>query len=63
MDSSVAPKDETWFLRVCHHISNAACNTLMISVYHRKWLSNANRTKEVDHAARAGEKKCAQNVG
>ena len=23
MDSSVAPKDETWFLRVCHHISNA----------------------------------------
>jgi hypothetical protein len=23
MDSSVSPKDETWFLRVCHHISNA----------------------------------------
>jgi uncharacterized CHY-type Zn-finger protein len=23
MDSSVAPKDEIWFLRVCHHISNA----------------------------------------
>jgi hypothetical protein len=22
MDSSVSPKDETWFLRVCHHISN-----------------------------------------
>jgi len=21
MDSSVSPKDETWFLRVCHHIS------------------------------------------
>ena len=23
MDSSVSPKDEMWFLRVCHHISNA----------------------------------------
>jgi hypothetical protein len=23
MDSSVSPKDETWFLSVCHHISNA----------------------------------------
>jgi len=23
MDSSVSSKDETWFLRVCHHISNA----------------------------------------
>jgi len=21
MDSSVSPKEETWFLRVCHHIS------------------------------------------
>ena len=24
MDSSVSTKDEIWFLRVCHHISNAA---------------------------------------
>jgi hypothetical protein len=24
MDSSVSPKDEIWFLRVCSHISNAA---------------------------------------
>jgi hypothetical protein len=24
MDSSVSPKDEIWFLRVCHHISIAA---------------------------------------
>ena len=24
MDSSVSPKDEIWFLCVCHHISNAA---------------------------------------
>jgi hypothetical protein len=23
MDSSVSPKDEIWFLRVCHHISSA----------------------------------------
>jgi hypothetical protein len=23
MDISVSPKDEMWFLRVCHHISNA----------------------------------------
>jgi hypothetical protein len=23
MDSSVSPKDEIWFIRVCHHISNA----------------------------------------
>jgi len=23
MDSSVSPKNEIWFLRVCHHISNA----------------------------------------
>jgi len=23
MYSSVSPKDDTWFLRVCHHISNA----------------------------------------
>ena len=22
MDSSVSPKDEVWFLRVCHHINN-----------------------------------------
>jgi hypothetical protein len=28
MDSSVSPKDEIWFLRVCHHISNA--------LYHQK---------------------------
>jgi len=25
MDSSFSPKDETWFLRVCHHISDAVC--------------------------------------
>jgi len=28
MDSSVSPKDEIWFLRVCHHISNAVYELL-----------------------------------
>jgi len=35
MDSYVSPKDEIWFLRVCHHISNAVCtyrNTYALSV-------------------------------
>jgi hypothetical protein len=25
MDSSVSPKDQIWFLRVCHHISTGFC--------------------------------------
>jgi len=29
MESSVSPKDETWFLRVCHHISNAVYRRLL----------------------------------
>jgi len=29
MDSSVSPKDEIWFLRVCHHISNAVYSNNM----------------------------------
>jgi len=29
MDSSVSPKDEIWFLRLCHHFSNAVyCHTI-----------------------------------
>jgi len=27
MDSLVSPKDEIYFLRVCHHISNAVYST------------------------------------
>jgi len=27
MDSSISPKDEIWFLRMCHHISNAVCRS------------------------------------
>ena len=30
MDSSVSPKDEIWFLRVCLHISNAVYKELML---------------------------------
>jgi len=30
MDSSVSPKDEIWFLRVCHHISNAVYTPLNV---------------------------------
>jgi hypothetical protein len=29
MVSSVSPKDEIWFLRVCLHISNAVCRLLL----------------------------------
>jgi len=27
MDSSISPKDEIWFLRVCHHISTGLYNS------------------------------------
>jgi len=40
MDSSVSAEDEIWFLRVCHHISNAVYNIsqcgvprVMVQVY------------------------------
>ena len=32
MDSSVLPKDEIWFLHVCHHISNAVYNGQAVAV-------------------------------
>ena len=35
MKSSVSPKDDIWFLRVCHHISNAfylVCPDLVVAV-------------------------------
>ena len=38
MDSSVSPKDQIWFLRVCHHISNA--------VYDIQWRRNSSRLKK-----------------
>jgi len=51
MDWSVSPKDENWFLRVCHHISNAVyhinlqvnktyteleADALIVSIYDRE---------------------------
>jgi hypothetical protein len=36
MDSSVSPKDEIWFLRVCHHISNAVYAFSCLR-YHVSW--------------------------
>jgi len=32
MDSSVSPKDEIWFLRVCHHISTGLCHTAIYNM-------------------------------
>jgi hypothetical protein len=42
MDSSVSPKDEIWFLLVCHHISNA--------VYH-----DVGVREEMERGLRVGE--------
>jgi len=44
VDSSVSPKNEIWFLRVCHHISNVfyqqTCNLLHLSVtYACVWVA------------------------
>jgi len=41
MDSSVSQKDEIWFLRVCHHISNA--------VYFRMSSDTFKRILELIH--------------
>ena len=43
MDSSFSPKDEIWFQRVCHHISNAVylavtcCNAVWIAWPLKTW--------------------------
>ena len=37
MDSFVSPKDEIWFLRVCHYISNAVyCYYYYYYYYHHR---------------------------
>jgi len=42
MDSSVSPKDEIWFLRVCHHISTALYQqSLTLNVYMLVFSLNA----------------------
>ena len=41
MDSPVSPKDEIWFLRVCHHISNAVyCST---HAKYRRWMGKGDQ--------------------
>ena len=37
MDSSISPKDKIWFLRVCHHISNAVYHCCAVSWCHIHW--------------------------
>jgi hypothetical protein len=46
MDSSVAPKDEIWFLRVCHHVSNAVYILFTGKQRQRVWavLQHASHT-------------------
>ena len=39
MDSSVSAKDEIWFLRVCHHVSNAVYNSLSLPRQHNTKVS------------------------
>jgi hypothetical protein len=41
MDSSVSPKDEIWFLRLCHHISNAVYLLTSLTV----WALSLNSTR------------------
>jgi len=43
MDSSVSPKDEIWFLRVCHHISNAVYKETQHAVGGFVYLRNKKR--------------------
>jgi hypothetical protein len=38
MDLSVSPKDEIWFLHVCHHISNAVYIRFFTSTKHSDWF-------------------------
>jgi len=43
MDSSVSTKDEIWFLRVCHHVSNAVffcLESLQAFPFYFRWLSS-----------------------
>ena len=50
MDSSVSPKDEIWFLRVCHHISNAVYHILSVNYVHTKYTTNTTmRSQHIFH--------------
>ena len=52
MDSSISPKDEIWFLRVCHHISTG--------FYHAVWLVVTTIYKRV--YSRSIFRVCVENV-
>ena len=39
MDSSVSPKEEIWFLRVCHHISTGLYNNEICRACHFSGLN------------------------
>jgi len=44
MESSVSPKDEIWFQRVCHHIPNAVC--VILRCYVTQFGSHVTRFVE-----------------
>jgi len=54
MDSSFSPKDEIWFLRVCHHISNAVYSNITLFNIKRMGHCVADCKKEWDRADAAG---------
>jgi hypothetical protein len=54
MDSSVSPKDETWFLRVCHHISDTVyVHAFMVSII-RDCVISVFRRKVEENCALSG---------
>jgi len=46
MDSSVSPKDEVWFLRVYHHISNAVYACVMSDTQTRDTANGTARSNK-----------------
>jgi hypothetical protein len=63
MDSSVSPKDEIWFLHVCHHISNAVYRLLSASVNSSHSLRTGDRRGSQGHSlARHNTRNCAAAV-
>ena len=58
MDTSVSTKDEIWFLRVCHHISNAVYRYSMCDNWEERisslLRSGSLKTRELDVSVRGG---------
>jgi hypothetical protein len=48
MDSSVSAKDEIWFLRVCHHVSNALYLRMLAKIV--LWLAAVQKAVIVNVA-------------